>query len=171
MTIETPTVPDLPTSNMSEVEVLVQFLSDRLAEKEAIARDALEYLDDGDGTTQWATAHYTHTQTSSPYSLFIRSRSPEQALAEYAAQRQIIATNIGRPRRKSTAPEHGIAWVGNDGPYVILIGHPGGEIGLDAGHSADFLNTWYELPPPNRTLKALALQFADHPDFNEAWRI
>jgi hypothetical protein len=73
---------------------IIEFLTARLDEDEAVARDALDDLDlDGDGS-EWTTGHFDHTMTSNPSALFIRSRSPEQALADVAAKRAIVAECI-----------------------------------------------------------------------------
>jgi len=134
---------------------LAAFLTARIEELEAVARAALEYLDiydpdfsgEEDRGSRWLTSRgYEHNiMRGNPFEEFIRSRSPEQALAECEAKRQLLARHM--PESVQCAWPRETGYFGTHAEFDER--YPGG---------------------PCHVLRCLALPYADHPDFQEAWR-
>ena len=124
------------------MSTLAEFLLARIAEDEAVARDAgerrgLPY----ESPLYVVDDNYRHDQVGI---------YPERVLAECEAKRRIVGIHELDPIE------------------VYSWGTTGGGCGL-CDHSCETGgNTWGH--DPCETLKALALPYADHPDYDEAWR-
>jgi len=79
---------------------------------------------------------------------FERCFTPQRALAEVEAKREILKLHRpGRPIYEAEDSTRRTCW----------------SCGVDDG--------WYDVPAPCDTLKALALPYADHPDYDPAWSV
>lgn len=133
---------------------LAEFLLARIAEDEAVARAAT--------LGPWATSpskyvagHYVHgdrsngeqvahaTETTKANASHIARHDPARVFAECEAKRRIVA--LHRPERYADVDEH----------FCTTCRAGAFERTVD----------W-----PCPTLRALALPYADHPDYQEEWR-
>lgn len=119
---------------------ITEFLLARIAEDEAVAREAL--------AEPWAAGSWT----PEVYDDGIRNRAvafaPERVLAECETKRRIIELHDHVEQTYTDTP--GVEF----GCTICHIG----------AHGEDFNGGWCD------TVRALALPYADHPDYDEAWR-
>ena len=99
-------------------------------------------------------ADWRAVDVASPDALLHGQRLAPRMLADCGAKRRIV--NIHRD-----------ASLDEDG-RPVMFGESGA--GYCRGCNADFMEEWAELHDECPTLQALALPYADHPDYREEWR-
>ena len=136
---------------MSKVMTLAEFLLARIAEREALAHAAAAATDgsspwwvDGPGekSGKWWVYATGAKFASRDVAEHIAASDPARVLAECEAMRRIVGEHL-----------------------------PGGEDGKSYCGCCwlDDLRTWEPYPCP--TMRAVASVYADHPDYQEAWRV
>jgi hypothetical protein len=140
---------------------LTEFLTARLDEDEAVARDNKYGESDHEGTDlAW-------------YGLYVEGLAlcidPARVLAEVAAKRAIVGLHEVMPWRLSTVgyvQDHdGRRWAQHYYGGCCSLCTAGGEYG---GNVAEFDT---DEPDYCDTLRHLAAVYADHQDFREEWRV
>lgn len=151
---------------------LADFLLARIAEDEALARAAAadvitmgrsdgetwharDYEHEGIGVNGWPDEGKSYGERT-PVTDQITAWSPARVLAECEAKRRIVGAH---PLTSLVVPVH-------TGPQP--------EVGCETCHTVTAASVtdpdYVEALGPCETLLALALPYADHPDYDEAWR-
>lgn len=125
-----------------------EFLLARVAEDEAVARDAIREI----GRIEWVSEFAKPSITSAgplwcdPDGMGVHvATEPARVLAECEAKRRVVA-------------EH-------DAAHILHDQGPPKPCSVDVGTTRTAL-VW-----PCRTMRILAAVYADHPDFDPAWRL
>lgn len=152
---------------------LAEFLTARLDEDEAAAREAAQDDTYGDRATPdgrwrmvgvdyegesprpatWALRTYEYECDREPWHLHVTRHDPARVLAEVEGKRRIVEVYIDEGKRKDIYNrDHERGLLTTDGD-------------LRARHSANA--RWAGL---DAAVRALAAVYADHPDYDETWR-
>lgn len=105
-----------------------------------------EQLDDHDGSI----VRHLLEREADANGAHIARHDPARVLAECEAKRRIVALH------ERLSGEHAT--------------HPDFPDGSAACVACGWSDGWYAEPWPCETLKALAVPYADHPDYDESWR-
>jgi hypothetical protein len=138
----------------AQTATLADFLLARIAEDEAVAREIASY----DPSFGWGSNGF-----SRHHEAFGERFIPDRVLAECEAKRRIVALHPidGSLRGPVTDNKFDVCACGPD--LWPVEERPNGKWGyVPEPENGDFY--------PCGTLKALALPYADHPDFRPEWR-
>lgn len=128
---------------------LTEFLLARIAEDEAVASAALAAYDSPGGISAqwWTKAELAGRELDAEDIGHIVRHDPARVLAECEAKRRIV--ELHEPFVPYSGPSKCVACADN----------------LDADHDGAPMVAW-----PCPTVRALASVYAEHPDYDEAWR-